>query len=119
MTRLRAAAEQPGLHGGFAGPALGASRGEPWFFVFGRAGIHRTETNARSKSCSRTSGGRTHVGDFLPLNADDCLIARSRQEDGERRESFGRRQRTLIKKMNGALRRSGTQTLETGPNPEN
>ena len=33
--------------GGFAGSALGASRGQPLFFVFGRAGIHRTETNAR------------------------------------------------------------------------
>ncbi len=42
---------------------------------FGRASIHRTETNARSKSCSRTSGGRTHGRDFWPLNADDSLIA--------------------------------------------
>jgi hypothetical protein len=67
----------------FAGSAF--SRGEPLFFVLGRAGIHRTETNARPKSCSRTSGGRTHGRDFWPLNADDSLIARSRQEDGERR----------------------------------
>jgi len=64
---------------------VGASRGQPLFFVLGRAGIHRTETNARSKSCSRTGGGRTHGRVFWPLNADDSLIARSRQEDGERR----------------------------------
>ena len=78
---------------GFAGSALGASRGQPLgaslgqplFFVFGRAGIHRTETNARSKLCSRTSGGRTRGRDFWPLNADDSRIARSRQEDGERK----------------------------------
>jgi len=51
------------------------SRRQPLFFVFGRAGIHRTETNARSRSCSRTSGGRTYGRDFWPLNADDSLIA--------------------------------------------
>ena len=60
----------------------GASRGQPLFFVFGRAGIHRTETNARSKSCSRTSGGRTHGRDFWPLNADDSLIARCAKKMG-------------------------------------
>jgi len=87
ISEMVAAEESRGFAGsafrGFAGS--GASRDQPLFFVFGRAGIHRTETNARSKSCSKTSRGRTHGRDFWPLNADDSLIARSRQEDGERR----------------------------------
>jgi hypothetical protein len=73
---------QPLFLGASRGQPLGASRGQPLFFVFGRAGIHRTETNARSKSCSKSSGGRTHGRDFWPLYAHDSLIARSRQEDG-------------------------------------
>jgi hypothetical protein len=77
--------------------SLGASRRQPLFFVFGRGGIHRTETGVetgpRSDSGCRTSGGTEPRRDFLARERER-LARRSRssaiRSESAVRNAFGR-----------------------------
>jgi hypothetical protein len=62
-----------------------ASRCRPLFFVFGRFVVYRMVAKSRSESGYKISGRRKYGRDFLLVNADANLIARSRQEDRQRR----------------------------------